>query len=235
MYVTSGDAQSFPIEFRVGGELVVPDDASVTAQLRDQSGALITGWDPKAIDHDGLNTVVIEVDETANTVTDREKRTLIVNYKVAGATYKTTLSYFVAPWVNTSVTPEDVRVFFGVNAEELPDSFIKIEDAYYKAVATYDKVEFDQALADSGTMRLANDMILGLAALPLVQVLKIRLMQSESSDQEKYARFAKLDLDSFLPKINAMIVGGATDLFNVTEDTAFFFDVATPTDPVTGA
>jgi len=235
MYVTSGDAQSFPIEFRVGDELVIPDTNSVTAQLRDQSGALVTGWDPKAIDHAGLNTVVIEVDGTANTASEREKRTLIVSYKVAGATYKTTISYFVAPWINTSVTPDDVRVFFGVNADELPDSFIRIEDAYYTAVATYDKVEFDQALSDTGTMRIANDMILGFAALPLVQVLKIRLMQSESSDQEKYARFSKLDLDSFLPKINAMIVGGATDLFGVTEDTAFFFDVATPTDPITGA
>jgi hypothetical protein len=235
MHVTSGDAQSFTIEFRVGGELVIPDANTVTAQLRDQSGALVAGWNPKTIDHAGLNTVVIEVEGADNTAVEREKRTLVVTYKVAGATYKTTLGYFVTPWINTSVTYDDVRTFFGVNAEELPDSFIKIEDAYYEAVATYDKVEFDQALADTGTMRLANEMILGFAARPLVQVLKVRLMQSESSDQERYARFAKLDLDGFLAKINSMIVGNAMSLFNVSEEIPIFFDVATPTDPITGA
>ena len=158
-----------------------------------------------------------------------------MNYQVNGIPQKITTTYFVTPWINTTVTPEDVRIFFGVDAEELPDLFIQIEDAYYRAVATYGQAEVDAVLVDPATMQQANDLIMALAARPLVPVLKVRLMQSESSDQEKYSRFSKLDLDAFYGKIDALVAAAGTALFAVEQSTVVIFDVATPTDAITGA
>ena len=55
IYAVAGESLTFPVKFAVNGDLVVPDADSVTVTLRNQAGSIISGWNKKAVDHEGKN------------------------------------------------------------------------------------------------------------------------------------------------------------------------------------
>ena len=239
MYVLSGEAITIPVRFRVGGNLVVPDTDSVKGTIRDQAGSIVSGWDHKTLDNGGLNTMNVPILGTVNTASVREKRSLIVDYAYKGAGYKAIIHYFVTPWLNLTLSPQDVRDFFGANESELPDNLASPEAGYYRAIDLYSsskKSQLDAALIDPDLMQAANNIVLGLACFAVLEIMKVRIMKQELSDQESYARFDSLDMIAdFQPKIAGLVASAADAVFNRAAATPTLFDVSVGTDVITGA
>jgi len=233
MYVTAGEGLSLQIEFKVGGDFVVPDANTVKISIRNQSGGLVSGWNQQAVNHAGLTQYPLVIPADVNTAAGREKRSIIVDFKVGGGSHRQIIHYFVTPWLNVTVTPVDVRRFFGVSEVDLPDTDVSVEEAYYGLLQTYDKIDIDAALVDVDMMIYANNLVLANACLSVIHSMQVRLKKSETSDDESYIR-EKIDWASFIPQLQAMATSAADVIFEREEVNLVHFDKVTPTDVITG-
>lgn len=240
MYALIGEDFAYPVRFLVEGDFVVPDADTVKMTIRGQTGTVVSGWNQKAVDHEGKSAITVVIDGAVNAVTggQREKRTVIVNFRYNDLPYSIQGHYFLTEYLNVTACPADVRKVFGTEFAELPDSMISIEDAYYDIIRIYgDKSVFDNALIDTDKMQMANQLIVAAAANRLVQTLMIRVNQSEMSDQESFKRFDKVDWDAYRITIADMGAEAADTVFDRSASTggATFLDKVTPTDVITGA
>jgi hypothetical protein len=181
--------------------------------------------------------MALAIDGPTNTVTggQRERRSMTVEYSVGALPYKQSYVYYLTPYLNIGSTPEDVRRVFGVQPHDLSDDEISLEDAYYEAIRIYDdKATLDAALIDPDKMKMANQLLVAIAAQGLFQAVRLRINKIETADKESFTRF-DIKWDTVQAAITQMGTQAADVVFARTESSApTMIDKATPTDVITG-
>lgn len=228
---TAGLDITLAVPFTRGGEPFVPDSDSVVWALRDTSGAVVLSAQPMYDVSDTVAQLIVPaVRNSVSVVREFEKRFVTVTGTESGSPFEINLTYRLVPWINTTVTPEEVRTFIGVDSEALPDDAIDIVHAYLTAQTTV----LDAALSSGTSVELkANKVILGQTVLDVLPSLRLRMVKSADDGNIKFERFA-IDWAALEAAATALVIG--LDVVD-TSATAFpLFILGTPSpDPVTGA
>lgn len=233
----AGEDIAVQLPLRINGEPIIPDQGSVKFTLRDNAGQVLLSKQDVT-----MGAASTEASYTIPAVYNAlgagrfSTRTAIVEFTKSGRPVSVKLSYRLAPWLNTTVTPDDVRAFIGVDSGELPDSVIDITDAYLAVEGVVGETALTTALAGADQTQLrANDLILARAVLLQLPGLPLRLSQNESNGVFSAQR-PKIDL-ALLEARALALYGEALGLIVVTNesDRIDFLVVAISPDPFTGA
>lgn len=225
------------IPLRVNGEPFVPDTASVSYTLRDAAGSVLAA--DVAVSMVALSTeatITILAVNNALGAGRFSKRSVLLKCTKSTRPVVFKELYRLVPWLNTTVTPQDVRSFIGVDAQELPDEAIDIESAYFDVEDEITQAILTTALsAADESERRANDAILAKAVLNLMPGLPLRLSQNATDGVFSLTRpkidFAALEARAALLYASAVDVVGVR--LEVTPD-LIITAVLSP-DPLTGA
>lgn len=181
MIVYEGESLTYTLPLMVGGGVVVPDEGSLSYTLYDHAGQVLHSETP--------TSPTITVDGTHHTLaTGRafEKRTLLVRFSFQGRPHSYREVYRVTPFINYSVTANDVRAFIGIDSQELPDDEVDIFKAY---VSISSKVDLTTALNSGTLLELkANEAICMMAVLDVVPSLLQRVMYFEADGVLQFRR-----------------------------------------------
>lgn len=193
------------------GNLVVPDSGTVTYTLYGASGtALATNVAVSAPSTQASITILAALNATTLLY---EQRTLVVTYKLSGATYQRQFMYRLVDFVPMSVTPDRVRGFIGVGRNELPDSDIDLYETYIQVVADVGQDIVTAALVGVGEANLSvNLAITCQAVLQIMPSIRARFLQSNKSNTASVSRFAKMDVEAVMLDVQAMYESACADL-----------------------
>lgn len=236
-YVAGADVP-LTVPFRRNGEPFVPDVGSVKWTLRDAAGAAVVAYTDVAVTTTTTTTSInLTVPAAQNGLTGRfEKRTVVISgTRNSGTPFSFNVPYRIHPWLNHTVTPDDVRNFIGVGTDELPDDTIDILSAYIQLESSATQAVLDAAFIAGGVSELkANKALVGRCVLDALPALRQRLLVLKA-DGPLRAQRDKLDLDKIEELARAAITevaGGTGGTFDATDS---FFQVVIRTDPFTGA
>lgn len=219
-----------------GGEPFVPDSTGLSWYLRDQAGNAGGSTNLATVTNTQVTITVPAASNALPTNQRFSKRFLCLTGTVAGSTFTIVTPYQLRPWINSTVTKDDVRNFIGVDKGEVSDDTIDLVEAYFEAV---DSVGF-QALLDtalsSGTVSEtnANHAILMKAVMGIVLTLQLRLSQSESDGSMSVSRLGTIDLDSIYKLASISYAEVITALTGRVVFQRQAFLVTIPTDVITG-
>jgi hypothetical protein len=220
------------------GNLVVPDTGSVTYTLYGSAGtALASNVAVTA----PLTQVSITILAALNAKTALyEQRTLVVTYKLSGATYTRTFMYRLVDFVPMSVTVDRVRAFIGVGRNELPDSDIDLYETYIQVVADIGQDLVTAALVGVGKVNLSvNLAITCQAVLQIMPGIRTRFLQSSKSNTASASRFASMDLEAVMADVQSMYEGACAGVTNTDLSQAnagvYLAVSSPPVDYVTGS
>jgi hypothetical protein len=205
MDITVGEAAAVQFQFIVDGEFVVPTVA--TYSVRDNAGALMTGLVDVAISLGATDTqATITVPANKNTVGNGllfENRTVIGKFTYQGNIYPFRQSYRIAPFLNHTVTPDDVRSALGVLKHEFSDDDIDITSSYYLVQERVGATALTTALAAGDiTNQYANWAIMYRCAMDLVPALQLRAGLDQGDDNITFGRFDKVDWEELYDNLN---------------------------------
>lgn len=225
------------VPFLLEGEPFIPEEDSVTYVLRDNDGSVADSGALSPGATDVQVAVTTDAADNALAVDKRfEKRTLIVKATANGLPWETRVIYRLSAWLNTTVTPSDVRGYLGAEIPELPDSAIDLWEAYMAVETAVTKTTLDAALvAGTAVERAANKAILARAVLDIIPSLAARLLQSHTDGTIKAER-AKMDLKLLADKARGDLSGAIDTLTNRSVTAYPMLVFATPdVDVITGA
>lgn len=237
MYVISGETAILRFVFLDGRDTFIPDTNSVHYTLRDNAGAIVSGHDnvlvtlgPTAVSAD------ITVTGSLNIISGSlERRTVTVTATRSGKYWVQTQGYFITQWMNTWITPKDVRDYLGVNEDELPDDDLDLVTAY---LSVKDELEstLETALA-SGTIDAikANNAIKYRMAQDALPGLALRIAQSETNGTLAFTRLAKLDLEKLAAETAKRYGEIVSELGGDPTSDRTWLTFSTDVDPFTGA
>lgn len=234
----AGDVVKLLVSLVVGGQPSIPDQGSVKYTLRDHSGAAIEGMVEIPVETGpAAFQFTIEIPAEHNTLAPGkrfERRLVHLTYTQSGVARGQRLQYRLIPFLNYSVTPNEVRSFLGVNASELPDEDINLLDAYFAVEAQVGQNALEDYLSSGTTSELAaNTMIRMRAVLDLIPSLKQRIAQQESSGQKAFTRPAIRDFDALRQEAEKRYQS-ALDSFSTGIEVSLALVVATQDiDPIT--
>lgn len=181
MIVYEGESLTYTLPLMVGGGIVVPDEGSLSYTLYDHAGQTLETVSPAS--------TTITIDGTQHSLEAGrafEKRTLLVRFSFQGRPHSYREVYRVTPFINYSVTPQDVRAFIGIDAQELPDDAVDIFKAY---VTLNSRVDLTAALSAGTLLELkANEAICMVAVLDVVPSLLQRVMYFEADGVLQFRR-----------------------------------------------
>lgn len=235
----AGEDLALKIPLRMYGEPVVPDSGSVKFSLRDNSGQVVIAKEP--VIQPAASTEAAVLIPAANNALGASRfsmRTVIVEFTKTGRPQSTHLTYRLTAWLNTSVTPGDVRAFCGLDSGELPDAVIDIVEAYLDIENDVGEEVLTAALAGErgGAAQIsANRLVLAKAVLLQIPGLALRVSQNESNGVFSAQR-AKIDLTALEARAqglyadNSIVVAGRLEV-----DQDLFLAPALAPDPLTGA
>lgn len=235
----SGTAALVNIEFIQDGEAFVPDVGSVEYTVIDHSGAAIVGLQniPVATTVDTWKVGIL-IGALYNSVDPSkkfERRTIVVTYTVDGVYGRTSKQYRIIPFLNHSVTPNDVRAFIGVQEKELPDSDIDLLRAYLYVEEAISPTDIGPVLA-SGTVQelAANRAITAQAVIDVLPSLRQRIAQEETNGITGFKRLTIKDFAEVeMAALNALNDAILEVLNPVVEDMTLIL-TTTDADPITG-
>lgn len=227
------------IPLRLNGEPFIPDTGTVKYTLRDGAGAVMAGFEDITVSMGVADTeAVIVVAAAQNALGSGRfaKRTLVV--KASKATRPVTFqeTYRLTSWLNTTVSPQDIRNFIGIGPGELPDDAIDIVTAYFDVEDEVTEAILTEKLAGADAdERSANNAILAKSVLNLIPSLQLRITQSESNGVFQATR-PKINIAELEMRAQALY-SDAVDAFasrlEITGD-ILVTAVLSP-DPITGA
>jgi len=228
---------SLVVPFLVDGEPAIPLAGSVTWTLRNNAGVPIAGYIDKAETTGSTDTdVTLEIDgaDTGIGANRFEQRTIQVKATIAGRPWSTTLALRLAPFLNTTASPDAVRAYIGVQQHELPDSDIDIFAAFMNAETALTAATLTAALASGTSHQLnANKAITAYAVIAALPSLGQRILQKQT-DGSIAAQRNKLDLAALAARAGADIAAALDDILDrgITPYPAFFIPVGV--DVITG-
>lgn len=201
MYIVSGETANLRFVFLDGRDTFIPDASSVTYTIRDNAGSPIVGYvDLPVTTGPTTVSITVAVPGALNEITGKlERRTVTVKATKGGKYWSQTQGYFISQWLNTWVTPKDVRDYLGVNEDELPDDDLNLVTAYLAVEAELGSSILVTALASStiDTVK-ANNAIMYRMAQDVLPGLAYRIAQTETNGTLAFTRLAKLDLDKLV-------------------------------------
>lgn len=207
MDVLAGTAANVRVDFLDPDGTLIPDAGSVTYTVRGTDGTILIG--PAAIVTTASDTgVSISVPGVNNTIANNrqfEKRTVLVSMTSGLHPYNYRATYRVIPFINMTVTSDDVRMFCGASVDEITDDDIDLTQAYFQVAAQVQLLNvyasLDTALS-SGTVTemFANEAILGTTVLNLLPGLMGRLPINRKDGVSQFQRapidFKQLEIDA---------------------------------------
>lgn len=232
MNVFEGDALDFPLDFKVGGSLVAPDEGSAHIVVHGHDGTKIT-------DEPAVGSSFTLDAQMHGIALGRlfEKRIIVLTFRVNGKLYSQRTAYRVTPFVSYSASADDVRHFIGVSDTDLPDAAVDLFKAYTALVDRVGQSQVTEAL-NSGTRSelAANDALTMLATLDVIPSLMQRVPAMEADGVLQYRRnsvkdfrelegAAKARLETALSELATGPAGGGTYQL---------ISKITDTDPITG-
>jgi hypothetical protein len=237
-----GEASPNLVQFIVDGEFVVPSSASYS--VRDNAGAVLAGLSDVAISLGATDTqATITVAADKNTVANGlmfENRTVTGKFTHEGNIYPFRYSYRVLPFLNHTVTPDDVRSVLGVLKHEISDDEdIDLTASYYLVQERVGASALTTALAAGDlTTQYANWAIMYRAAMDLVSSLQLRAAVAQGDDNITFERFAKIDWQALWDSLNETYEGSIWSMIPVADRPLVVqplaLVVSAPTDVITG-
>lgn len=232
----AGEDIALQIPLRVGTEPVVPDNGSVKMTVRDNAGQIVIDKVPVTMDVASTNAnVTVPAASNALGAGRFGMRNVIIEFTKTGRPQSARLAYRLTAWLNTTVTPDDVRAFCGLDAGELPDSVIDIVEAYFDVENDITEPVLSAALASADNKQIAaNRIILARAVLLQIPGLALRISQNET-DGVFSAQRPKIDLTLLELRAQALYAENA-NLAATREEVAqdLFLAPALAPDPITG-
>lgn len=234
-FFTAGEDITVTVPFTRDGEPFVPDAAALVWYLRAQDG---TKGSTTALTCTNSSAEILVV-AASNAIPGGQrfsKRFLCVSGTVGGLPFTAVSPYSLIPWINTTVTPDDVRSYIGITNGELSDGNISIPDAYFAVVDSIGDESILIAALHSGVAleAQANLAILTKAVMDVVPGLQLRLSQSENDGSLQVERLGNIDLEGLYKLATLEYADAITALSGRTVIQRQPFIVTTPTDPVTG-
>lgn len=233
----AGEDIALQIPLRINGEPIVPDAGSVKLTVRDNAGQVLVDKEPVTMTTASTEaSVIVDAADNALGAGRFSMRTVIIDFTKTGRPQRTTMSYRLTAWLNTTVTADDVRSFIGIDSGELPDSVIDLVEAYFDVENDVTEAVLTPALAGADEKQVAaNRLILARAVLNQIPGLPLRISQNESNGVFSAQR-PKIDLALLEARAEAMYADNS-DLvagrLAVTQD--LFIAPAVVPDPITGA
>lgn len=235
-----GSSATLQLRFERNGEPIIPTNGSVFYTVRGHDGTPISGLVDQAVaTGPSATSADITISALVNATTRRvEKRFVTYKFVANGQPYEYTFSYRLVPFLNITVSKDQVRsAVGGVGRVELRDDEIDLVRAYLQIENTVTQTVLEAALdlGDVNEMQ-ANDAVLWQAALNVLPIIKLRVMQKEVDGPISFQRgdiadlLAQLEADlqsKLLASLN--LVSGRTT--SATPMIVF----ALPTDVITGA
>lgn len=223
-----------PVRFEVNGEPFVPDEGSLYWRLLDPAGAQLVNW--TSFTTTSTRTVV-PVASTHNVVSSglSAKRHLMVKGLRGGVDFLIQIPYRIVKFTGMTCTADDVRSFFGVGPDELPDEEIDL---------TASMLQLGDAIGESALLtvlpldtvigRAANDAIVGNCAYRLIPSLRARFSKKESDGRSVIERF-NLDFQALALAASDQFRRGVIAASGVQPAERNLIQVTTRADPITGA
>lgn len=232
----AGEDITLQIPLRMNGEPTVPDTGSVKLTVRDNAGQVLVN--KAAVTMDVASTeAAVTILATHNALGGGRfsNRTVIISYTKTGRPQEARLSYRLTAWLNTTVTPDDVRGFIGIDSGELPDREIDILGAYLDIENVVGQTTLTAALAGADAKQIsANRMILAKAVLAQLPGLPLRISQNESNGVFSAQR-PKIDLALLELRALALLADNSDLVTGITGvDQDLFLAPALAPDPITG-
>lgn len=173
----------------------VPEDGTLSYTIRQHDGSTLSGHTNQPLTSSQLVTVDFPSAITSITKTF-EKRTLIFDYKHNGASKRVTRFIKLVPFINTVVTGEMVRDWFGLSESELDLSRISVFDAYMEVKKDIQGIDTFLSAGDE-TENAANNAVLARAAMRLIPSLKLLVAQSQTDGPIEFQRYSDIDFEAF--------------------------------------
>lgn len=233
----AGHDVTLVVPLNLNGEPFIPDSGSVKWTLRDSAGQAVPAYtdQPVTMPAGGTEAVIL-IPAAANALgTGRfTKRTVVLTATKTLRPVFINVAYRLTPWLNTTVTPDRVRAFIGVDNGELPDDDVDIVTAYFDVEDELTEPTLTAALsADNADERAANDAILAQTVLNLLPSLPLRLSQSESNGVFQVQR-PKIDLAELERRASGLLADALdTVSARIVADPDILL-VVTTVDPITG-
>lgn len=239
MWLQANSDVSIPVSLSLNGQLIIPDEGSLKLTLRDNTGAVLPGFDrlsqpdPLSISSEIVLTI-LAAQNTLAVDSDFETRYATLEFTYQEIPGFNKFSYNLAPFIPLTVEPEDVRRVLGLEAEELPDEDIELIGSYFQLKSDFGD-NFTEALTATGISKLhANEAVVIREALRVFPSLQNRVLSIEKTDAYEYTR-AKGDLSKLKAQLETRLSGLLTLIAKDQASTPILFMVSNPTDPVTNA
>lgn len=243
MDVLSSAPVTLWVDFQAPQGLVIPDVGSVYYALYDGTGVPLVVQEALTPEVEATG-VSISIQAIHNVLApDRafERRIAVVNWTAEGRTFSVRAGYRVTELPLHSVTPEHVRVYLGINEDELRDSEVDLFSAYLNLEAALGRERFEAALNAGTLLELrAERAIVLTAAAQLFPSLRFRIAQAKTDGTLKFERLK--DASAFSDLVQAThdellgIVQQLTGNVTANEVTPILVQLTTITvDPITGS
>lgn len=208
----------YAFDFKVNGDFVCPDEGKFSYKLRTMNGTILTQGEVELeadIYNDGEEEKTVYPDSGCinipaeyNTLESEffDSRIVEISYFHKGKPYSIRDSYRITDFYYFTASPKDVRDYFGLNAGELPDEDIDLNDVYFQLVKKHGDT-FTDALSMGGVASIrANRLIVLKGVVQVFPSARLRVNQEENDGSSKFLRYLnKIDWDGLLAKALAEI------------------------------
>jgi hypothetical protein len=222
-----------PVFFEGNGEPFVPDAASLSWRLLDQTGTQLVAWTAFTTAN---SRTMIPVAANMNVVASgiSERRTLMIRGKRDLMDFQMSIPYRLTVFTGRSCVAQDVRKFLGVGPGELPDADIDLDDALLSTADTTGSDELLAALqSDNAAGRAANEAIVAMCVIKLVPSLQQRFSRKETDGRSVMERF-QLDFQMISQAATAVLQRGVLAVSGIQGTTRTLVQLTVRPDPLTG-
>lgn len=222
------------------GQPFIPDSGTVSYTVLDHNGNPVVG-------HQGVPVVTSSTQVSIQIVLPAlinsiaigkrfERRTVTIVGTTNGKPFRIVEAYRVIPYLNFSVTPNQVRSFIGLQKKELDDDDIDLVAAYLAVEDDIGSDELGTALA-SGTIAeiSANECVKLMAVLKVLPSVKNRMSQSEQDGTISFSRPVIKDFKEIEAAARDMYFAAKLVVTGEVENSLPLILVTTDTDPITGS
>lgn len=240
----------YAFDFQIGGDFVYPDDGIYSYKVRAKDGTILLQDEvqlEQQIYNDGENDLVTYPDSASfiipaeyNTLESDyfDSRIVEVSYLYRGKPQLIRDSYRITDFYYFTATPKDVRDYFGLNAGELPDEDIDLNDVYFQLLKKHGD-NFIDALNGGGVASIrANRLIVLKGVVQVFPSARLRVNQEENDGSSKFLRYLnKINWDDLLARALAEIEELENNLSGdeLVSNTAYNpFYLGAVTDAITG-
>lgn len=217
-YTYKDEDFTYAFDFKVNDTFVYPDEGLFSYKVRTVDGTILLEDEEQLepiSDSDGETTKIIYPDYGSFTIPAScnnleseffDSRIVEISYFYHGKPQVIKDSYRITDFYYFTARPKDVRDYLGLNAGELPDEDIDLNDIYFQLVQRLGD-DFISALTASGVPSIrANRLIVLKGVVQVMPSARLRVNQEENDGSSKFLRYLnKIDWDGLLANALAEI------------------------------